>query len=92
MAAALGELLAGQALPRALREGATAAVAGLVAPGGTLVAIHGVLPPEDDGSGPPWLLTADDIGAFARHGLRKVSVERVDDLTDQPCWRGVFTR
>lgn len=81
-----------QALPRALRERATAAVAGLVAPGGTLVAIHGVLSPEDDGSGPPWLLTADDIGAFARHGLREVSVERVDDLTDQPCWRGVFTR
>ena len=81
-----------QALPPAMREQTSAAVAGLVAPGGTLVAIHGVLPPDDDGSGPPWLLTAEEIAAFSHHGLREVEVERIDTLTDHPCWRGVFTR
>lgn len=81
-----------QALPPDLRERSSAAVADLVAPGGTLVAIHGVLPPDDDGSGPPWLLTAEQMHAFAEHGLTEVGLERVDDLTAYPCWRGVFTR
>ncbi|WP_404385476.1 methyltransferase domain-containing protein [Knoellia locipacati] len=81
-----------QALPPPMRGQTTAAVAALVAPGGTLVAIHGVLPPDDDGSGPPWLLTAEEVAAFTEHGLREVAIERIDTLTDHPCWRGVFTR
>ncbi|MDT0212962.1 class I SAM-dependent methyltransferase [Rothia sp. ARF10] len=81
-----------QALPRGLRERTVGAIANLVAPGGTLVAVQGVLPPDDDGSGPPWLLTAEDIALFAGHGLREVEVLADGSLTDYPCWRAVLTR
>ncbi|GAA4113441.1 hypothetical protein GCM10022415_08760 [Knoellia locipacati] len=81
-----------QALPPAMREQTVRAVADLVAPGGTLVAIHGVLPADDDGAGPPWLLTADEIRSFTRHGLSEVSVVQDDALVGYPCWRAVFTR
>ncbi|MFW5473599.1 class I SAM-dependent methyltransferase [Knoellia sp. CPCC 206450] len=81
-----------QALPRELRERTVGAIADLVAPGGTLVAVQGVLPPDDDGSGPPWLLTGDDVALFAGHGLSEVEVVADGSLTDYPCWRAVLAR
>lgn len=81
-----------QALPRDLRDRTVGAIADLVAPGGTLVAVQGVLPPGDDGSGPPWLLTAEDVSLFAGHGLREVEVVADASFTDYPCWRAVLTR
>ena len=81
-----------QALPRELRARTVGAVADLVAPGGTLVAVQGVLPPDDDGSGPPWLLTAEDVALFTDHGLREVEVVADGSLTGHPCWRAVLTR
>lgn len=64
------EAMTVQAMPRHLRDRATAAVRALVAPGGVLLVIGMHLPsggdPED---GPPWLLTRADIDAFGRDGL-----------------------
>lgn len=75
------ESLTVQSMPRGVRERATAAVAELVAPGGTLVVSAACLPAEAAGTaeaevGPPWPLTEDEIAAFATGGLTTVSIER----------------
>lgn len=84
-----------QALPLGIRAAATAALAQLVAPGGTLVAVmagrDSDSPPED---GPPWPLSEAEINAFANHGLSTVLVERLE-LGSRPgafFWRGEFSR
>src|SRR5213595_3438484 len=60
-----------QALPRSLRERATAGVQGFVAGGGTLVVIAFARTDEDaDDAGPPWPLTRDEVEAFASERLR----------------------
>lgn len=86
------EIYTVQALPRELREQAVGAVAELVAPGGTLLAIQAVLGADDDGSGPPWPLTRDEIGAFADHGLREVEVGQGRGTSDYLMWRAIFER
>lgn len=86
------EIYTVQALPRDLRQQAVSAVTELVAPGGTLLAIQAVLAPEDDGSGPPWPLTRDEIASFARGGLREVSLEEHHGTDAFDRWRAEFTR
>ncbi|TDP97907.1 class I SAM-dependent methyltransferase [Labedaea rhizosphaerae] len=79
------ESLTVQSMPRSVRERATAAVAELVAPGGTLVVSAACRPDgaaddaddaDDAEAGPPWPLTEKEIAAFATGGLTTVSIER----------------
>lgn len=86
------EIFTVQAVPRDLRDQMVAAVSDLVSPGGTLVAIQAVLDPQDDGSGPPWPLTREEIGSFARHGLREVEVEQGRGPSGHLMWRAIFER
>lgn len=78
-----------QALPPQLHAPAAAAVAALVAPGGTLL----VLAARGDGAadGPPWPLTRAGLAGFAVDGVEAASLEElaVDGVRR---WRGVFTR
>lgn len=86
------EIFTVQALPRDVREAATAAVASLVAPGGRLLVvsgIHGEWPVAEDS--PPWPLTAAELHAFTEHGLVEVSAERVGSVGSRR-WRAEFTR
>jgi SAM-dependent methyltransferase len=82
-----------QALPRSLRDRATAAVASFVAPGGTLLVVAAAATVWDS-DGPPWPLTRAELSAFAAGGLTEVSVERIrapdDPLVER--WRAIFTR
>jgi SAM-dependent methyltransferase len=73
------ESLTVQSMPIALRARATAAVADLVAPGGTLVVSAACRPDglaDEDVQGPPWPLTEAEVAAFATDGLTTVSIER----------------
>jgi len=76
-----------QSLPPELHSGATARVAEMVAPGGTLLVISGGRD-ERDGpvDGPPWPLTRAEIEAFAGGGLRPVRIEDIRDAAD-PAYR-----
>jgi SAM-dependent methyltransferase len=77
-----------QSLPRSFRERATAAVASLVAPVGTLIVVSGVLGEhEDPDAGPPWPLTRPEIEAFSDYELTPVRIERIDDR-----WRAEFQK
>jgi pimeloyl-ACP methyl ester carboxylesterase/SAM-dependent methyltransferase len=77
-----------QALPRDVRTRAIAAVARLVAPGGTLLVIAFAGPADQPG--PPWPLTRAEVDAFAVDDLRPVQVEVVANGT--PRWRAEFRR
>jgi SAM-dependent methyltransferase len=83
------EIINVQALPVSLRANAVAAVAGLVAPGGTLLAIENVragpLAPR-----PPWPFTRAEITSFGDHGLDPMAIEQVDDGVLR--WRAEFLR
>ncbi|KQZ69734.1 class I SAM-dependent methyltransferase [Nocardioides sp. Root151] len=73
------EAMTVQAMPRSLRERGTEAVRSMVAQGGVLLVIGMLLPEGGDlDEGPPWLLTRDEIDAFARDGIEFVQLE------DQP--------
>ena len=82
------EIINVQALPVSLRARAVAAVAGLVAPGGTLLVVENVrtgpLSPR-----PPWPFTRAEIASFADHGLAPVAIEQLDDGI--PRWRAEFS-
>ncbi|WP_238016868.1 methyltransferase domain-containing protein [Dactylosporangium sp. AC04546] len=82
-----------QALPRALRERAVAAVRSLVAPGGTLLVIAAVADESQDENvaGPPWPLTRADVESFARDGLDARRIEQID-LDGAARWRAEFGR
>jgi SAM-dependent methyltransferase len=81
-----------QALPRELRDRATAAVAALVAPGGTLVVLGAVAGAGDADDGPPWPLDRAEVEAFAGDRLSVVSVEQIPAPDDPAAlrWRAVF--
>ncbi|GAB3747335.1 class I SAM-dependent methyltransferase [Microlunatus parietis] len=70
------ESLTIQSIPPDRRADATAAVASLVAPGGTLVVVASALD-EGEVKGPPWPLYRADIDRFTEHGLEPVSIDRV---------------
>jgi SAM-dependent methyltransferase len=83
-----------QALPDPPRGGAIARLGGLVAPGGTLIAIARAREAEQAVSGPPWALTRAEIAAIAGDDLEPV---RIEDLTDPQMpwprrWRAEFRR
>ncbi|MCA2214934.1 class I SAM-dependent methyltransferase [Jidongwangia harbinensis] len=75
-----------QALPRSLRERAAAAVAALVAPGGTLLVLAAQATDVDQ-DGPPWPLTRAEVDLFATGGLTTVAVERLPRPGDALGWR-----
>ncbi len=78
-----------QALPVAVRAAATRAVAGLVAPGGSLVVIAFARPDgEPPRTSPPWPLTRAEVDAFATGGLVPVSVGR--GRADSTRWLAEF--
>ena len=76
-----------QALPDPPRPAAIAAIARLVAPGGTLLVLSARARPGRTRTGPPWPLTRAEIDAFAAGGLRPVRVQPVDHR-----WHAEFTR
>lgn len=80
-----------QALPPSLRTAATAAIRELVAPSGTLLAIQVEPGPDDDGSGPPWLMSREQVAAFGSDGLRQVRLDQVADGGDR-YWQAEFRR
>jgi len=90
------EIFTVQALPIALHEQASAAVAGLVAGGGSLVVIAVRRPDaEDDAaevSGPPWPLARRELDGFAVGGLRLDHVDSVDIRPGTRRWRAVLHR
>ena len=78
-----------QALPDPPRADAMRAVAGLVAPGGTLLAVafrH--VDGDDELAGPPFPLTRRTMDALATDGLRQGEVEELDG----PRWRVAYHR
>jgi SAM-dependent methyltransferase len=89
------EIMTVQALPDAVRPQATAAVADLVAPGGTLIVIAAARD-EEDGPvhGPPWPLTRAEAEAFGATGLESVDIEDLRDAVDPSVrrWRAEFSR
>jgi SAM-dependent methyltransferase len=88
------ESLTVQALPGAVRPRAIAEVAGLVAPGGTLLVIAAARGDGEAASGPPWPLTRTEIAAFAAGGLEPVRVEDLRDADDPAVrrWRAELRR
>ena len=87
------ESLTAQSLPDPPRRDAIAQIAGMVAPGGTLIVIAAIHDEGERGDGPPWPLTRAEVEAFAAGGLRPVAIEAVRGA--QPGdrrWRAEFTR
>jgi SAM-dependent methyltransferase len=87
------ESLTAQSLPDPPRRDAIAAIAELVAPGGSLIVIAAIHDEGERGDGPPWPLTRAEVEAFASGGLRRVAIEVVRGA--QPGdrrWRAEFMR
>ncbi len=84
-----------QALPASVRSKATANVARLVGPGGTLIVIAAA---GKDAArladGPPWPLTRSEIDGFETGGVHAVRVEELhdDDERARARWRAEFRR
>lgn len=93
----VAEIITVQALPPAVRQQATASVAQLTAPGGTLLVIAAI---HDRGSqpqsGPPWPLTRAELDAFAADGLTPQAIEMAaipsESAHTQRRWRTEFHR
>jgi hypothetical protein len=82
-----------QSLPESLWGTATAAIAGLVAPGGTLI-VHASVRREDavPRPGPPWPLRRTDVEDFAVGGLVAHAVEQLPEPDDPSytVWQAEF--
>ena len=84
------EIFTLQALPDPPRAEAARAVAGLVAPGGSLLVIAFRAEGEaDDPSGPPFALGRTTLDALATGGLRQVEAEQIEG---PPRWRVRYDR
>jgi SAM-dependent methyltransferase len=87
------EIYTVQSIPDPPRSGVVAAIAGLTAPGGTLLVIAAARdddqPPAD---GPPWPLLGSEVTAFAAGDLQLTRLERIDPPDDWSCWRAEFSR
>lgn len=81
------EIFTVQALPESVRVAAAAAVASLLAPGGTLFVVAMARAEGTVAVGPPWRLTRSQLDFFAVDGVTAVSVEQVGER-----WIGEFTR
>jgi SAM-dependent methyltransferase len=88
------EVFTVQALPIARRTEATRCVAGLVAPGGTLLVVASSREDDTVPDGPPWPLTRAEIDAFAVERLDPVLVERSPHPDDTRVlrWRAELRR
>lgn len=99
------ESLTVQSMPPDLHQQAAAAVASLTKIGGLLVVIAGMADPESDAepeatptpasgsvTGPPWPLTADEIGYFATGGVERSVIETVPGPNGGLRWRAEFRR
>jgi SAM-dependent methyltransferase len=83
-----------QSLPSELREKAIAAVASLVAPGGTLI-VHATYRDSDvRRPGPPWPLTRADVDSFAADGLSPATVTLIPEPghPELGTWQAEFTK
>lgn len=96
------ESLTVQSLPPKLHERAASEIASLVGVGGLLVVIasmatepatmsgeHSSVPQR---RGPPWPLTADEIGYFATGGVERSTIETVPGSEGSARWRAEFRR
>ena len=84
-----------QALPDPPRASAIAAVASLVAPGGTLLVISGARAEGEPADGPPWPLVRSEVEAFATGGVEVVAIEEVAAGPERPwsrAWRAELRR
>jgi SAM-dependent methyltransferase len=82
-----------QSLPIRLHEAAIDAVAGTVAPGGTLLVQSGAREPDEHWDGPPWPLTRSEVERFAGPtGLELVSLEDVPAGDEIRRWRAELRR
>ncbi|HLK95017.1 MAG TPA: class I SAM-dependent methyltransferase [Nocardioidaceae bacterium] len=90
------ESLTVQSLPIPLRSRATAGVAELVRPGGTLLVVASARDEGDPLDGPPWPLTRAEVEAFAvTEALEPVRIEEIGDTTAATAtrwWRAEFRR
>ncbi len=81
-----------QALPDPPRGDAARAIAGLVAPGGRLLAVWFRATGDDDPlEGPPFSLTRESVDSLAVDGLEIVSADELE-LDGAPRWRVEYTR
>lgn len=81
-----------QSLPPSLHPAATAAVTGMVAPGGRLLVLSGAREEHEHADGPPWPLTRAEIDAFAAAGLSAVRIEALQDASGYHRWRAEYRR
>jgi SAM-dependent methyltransferase len=83
-----------QALHVSVRPRAIAAIAGTVAPGGTLLVLSAAREPGDRADGPPWPLTRAEVESFATGGVEPVRIEDLRRAGDPwgRRWRAEFTR
>jgi SAM-dependent methyltransferase len=93
----IAEIYTVQALYGQSRAAAIASLAGLVAPGGTLLVLARATDEDDPVRDPammPWPLTRAEIDAFAAGGLNARSVELFYDEEDPPKlrWRAEFVQ
>lgn len=100
------ESLTVQSMPPRLHQQAAAAVASLAGIGGLLVVIASMADPDEDTgrddtatpaaqqqtTGPPWPLTATEIGYFAAGGVERSVIETVPGPTGGLRWRAEFRR
>jgi hypothetical protein len=86
------ESLTVQSMPPALHADAIAAVAGLVAPGGTLLVVSTARDEDDAAGAPPWPLTRVEIDAFATDGVEPVQIEELRDPGAPRRWRAEYRR
>ena len=89
------EIYTVQALPLRLRKEIAAAIGGLLAPGGTLIAIQAAREDiEEPADGPPWPLHRSEVDDFAVDGVETVRIEAVQSPSASfgPHWRAEFTR
>jgi SAM-dependent methyltransferase len=86
------EVITVQALPASLRSQVIAAIADLVAPGGTLFVVSAIH--DEAEPGPPWPLTRAEIESFADGGLDVVSLRQaeVPGRAGEVRWRAEFRR
>jgi SAM-dependent methyltransferase len=86
------ESLTVQSIPPSLHAGAIAAVADMVAPGGTLLVVSGARDAGDAVDGPPWPLTRAEIDAFASGGVEPVRIEELRGPSAPRRWRAEYRR
>jgi SAM-dependent methyltransferase len=84
-----------QALPDSVRAFAIGAIAGLVAPRGTLIVVSGARGDDEAVDGPPWPLTRAEVESFATGGVELVAIDDLAAGPDRPwsrSWRAELRR